>query len=282
MKNINIYIITCDKSNHILKSTILLLDKYWTIPKTIKILGFNKLDIKLPTDYEFISMRSKQLSIDDWGKDIYNIIKNDPNDLVIFMLDDFLPTDYLNKDIYNNIIKKMISDDDIVRCTLGIDMFANCPYDIIEEYKDYDIILQKQDSPYRITTQTSLWKKNYLLYHLLNSTNPWNFETIHKANDGKKVIGTIRTYILRWIEESALSNRHPNKINILGMKFEDIKLLIDLGFFDVNKLQYGQHIGKVPQFNEYRYDFRIEVLKEYVDDFTYKLYELKYKDLYKK
>jgi len=221
------YIITCDKTNHILNVTIPFLDKYWNIPKEVKILGFGNPNIELPDGYEFISMKPKQLSIEDWSNDISNVIEKENNEYIIFMLDDFIPTDYVNVNVLEKVYSLIEKDKNIVRCALGIDLYVNSPYDIIEECDGYDIIQQKQESSYRITTQPSIWKKDYLVSYLKKSTNPWSFETKNKANDGYRIIGTKDNYSFKWIEESALSGRHPGKVNILGMKPNDIKWCID-------------------------------------------------------
>jgi len=279
MKNINHYIITCDKTNHVLNVTIPLLDKYWNISKSVKIVGFSKPDIELPNDYEFISMKPTQESIDDWCKDIYSVIQNDPNEFIIFMLDDFLPIDYVNTEILNYFYDELTNNSNLVRCGLGIDM-SFLPYRIIETFDNYSVFELSQQSPYRITTQPSIWRKEYLLNFLSRSTNPWNFETQNNPMDDKRIISTVGNHTFRYVEESALSGRHPNKFNILGLRHDDIKWLLGKGLLDKNKLQYGQHVGNVPQFNEYGFDFRLDVLKNYVRDIKYQQYLTKYSKFY--
>ena len=274
------YIITCDKTNHILNVTIPFLDKYWNIPKEVKILGFGDPGVELPNGYEFISMAPKQLSIETWATDIANVMEKENNEYVIFMLDDFIPTDYVNTKVLDKVYSLIETDKTVVRCALGIDLFVNLPHDVIEECDGFDIIEQKQESSYRITTQPSIWKKDYLLSYLRKSSNPWSFETSNMANDGNRIIGTKGQYSFRWIEETALSGRHPGKINVLGMKPSDIKWCVDNKLFEEEKLQYGQHIDRVPQFKDYKYDFRVDVLKNFIDNSVYRLYAIKYKQIY--
>lgn len=263
MKNINIYIITCDKTKHVLNAAIPLMEKYWNIEKQVKILGFDGTGIQLPPNYEFISMKEKQLSIDDWAKDIYSVINNDPNEYVIFMLDDMLVLDYINEEIFNVLLKTCNEDKEIVRCALCIDL-QYLPCFVTQNFGDYSIIEQSQHSEYRITTQPSIWKKNYLLDVLLKSKSPWHFETAHPSRDGKRIIGTRGKYACSCMGETALSGRYPNKFNILGLKLSDVKWLVDLDAINESNLQFGQYLGNVPQFNKYGYDFKLEVLKNYL------------------
>lgn len=278
--NCNIYLITCDKSKEILNVTIPLLEKYWNIEKSVKILGFGELDINLPINYEFISMKPKQLSIDDWCSDIHSIIKKDNNDYVIFMLDDFLPIDYVNIEILEYYYNSLTNDNRLVRCALGIDM-SFLPHRIIEKYNQFSVIELAEHSQYRITTQCSIWRKDYLLYFLNKSTNPWNFETDNNPIDGKKIIGTVDNHCFRYIEESALSGRHSGMINVLGLRPNDVNWLIDLGLLDKDRLQYGQYVGNVPTYNALGLNFTLDKLKNYISESKYEEYLIKYGKYYK-
>ena len=262
MKNINIYVITCDKTKHVLKSAIPLMEKYWNVEKHVKILGFNGNGIDLPENYEFISMKPAQATIDDWARDIHSVIQNDPNEHVIFMLDDMLVLDYINMDMFNLLMDRCKADSDVVRCALCVDL-QFLPCFVAEGFGDYSIVEQSQHSEYRITTQPSIWRKDYLLSILAKSNDPWHFETAHPSKDGKKILGTRGKYACSCMGETALSGRHPNKFNILGLKLSDVKWLVELGAISESKLQWGQYFGTVPQFSRYKYDFKLEILKNY-------------------
>jgi hypothetical protein len=263
MKDINTYIVTCDKTKHILKVTIPLMEKYWNVEKSIKILGYNSDGIgEIPKEYEFISMKPQQENIDNWATDIYSTIRNDPNEHIIFMLDDMLQLDYINSEIFNVLLQTCRDDKNIVRCALCIDL-QFLPCHIIKSINDYFLIEQNQDSQYRITTQPSIWRKDYLLSILSKSTNPWQFETAHPANDGKRIIGTMEKFACMCMGETALSSRYPGKFNVLGLKITDINWLVDMGVLDKNNLQFGQYLGTVPQFSQYGYNFKLEVLNNY-------------------
>ena len=262
MKKINTYIITCDKTKHILKAAIPLMEKYWNVEKNVKILGFNGDGIELPNDYEFISMKPSQITIDNWAKDISSIIRNDPNEYVIFMLDDMLVLDYINESIFDLLINQCNNDNNIVRCALCVDL-QFLPCFVVENLGEYSIVEQSQHSDYRITTQPSIWKKEYLLSILDKSTNPWQFETAHPSRDGKRIIGTRGKYACSCMGETALSNRYPNKFNVLGLKLSDVKWLVDMGAINESTLQFGQYLGAVPQFSNYGYNFKLETLKNY-------------------
>ena len=279
MENCSIYIITCDKTNWVLNITIPLLEKYWDIEKNVKILGFAQPNIKLPSDYEFISMQLKQESIDNWAYDIYSVMKNDPNEYIIFMLDDFLPLDYVDSEMLRIYFNKMNQDRKVVRCALGSDM-QFLPHDIVERHEEYDIIELKQISLYRITTQPSIWRKEYILKYLEKSKNPWHFETAISPADGNRMISTIRKYSYCCMCESAVSGRYPGKFNVLGLRIKDLKNFVDDGLLKEDDLQFGMHLGDAPSFKKYGYDFKLDDLKKHVNNKKFNEYYIRYNHIY--
>lgn len=268
-----IYIVTCDKSSWILKATMPLLEKYWTGKKEITILGYSKPELV----YRFISMKDKQVNIDHWAGNIYYTLRNEPGEFVIFMLDDYLPIDYVNLKILNYYLDAMKGDQDIVRCGLGSDM-SFWPHKVIDDFEDYQII-EKTGGSYYITCQPSIWRKDYLLSILARSTNPWQFE-VGNGNDGKRMLSSKGKYAFRYIAESALSSRHPGKVNILGLKLKDVKWLIDKGVFNPDDLQFGQYKGVVAQYKDHGHYFRLSMLRKYIDSLAYQKYRIKYSQNY--
>jgi len=178
-------------------------------------------------------------------------------------LDDVLVLDYINMEMFNLLMDRCKADSNVVRAALCIDL-QFLPCFVTEGFGDHSIIEQSQHSEYRITTQPSIWRKDYLLSILAKSTNPWQFETAHPSKDGKRILGTRGKYACSCMGETALSNRYPGMFNILGLKLSDVKWLVGLGAISESNLQWGQYLGNVPQFSNYGYGFKLEVLKNYL------------------
>lgn len=248
----NNYIVTCDKTAWILNTTIHLYNKYcdsmFDICTPI-ILGFTERP-KTLDNCIFMSIKDKQETIQTWTRDLYNVIKEDKNEFCIFSLDDYLPIDYFNKDIYEKVFKLMESNENIVRYEFSYGASQKKEIEIIENHDTFKIFKLAQTAPYRISCQISLWRTKHLLSYLNNDWTPWEFEIKGSKlayNDGKEVIGTLENHCMRYIEESALSNRHPGWINVLGLKHKDREELIKLGYIDENKIQYGMAKGDNPK-----------------------------------
>lgn len=282
MKDINIYISTCDKTKKVLKPAIMLMEKYWPKEKNVIICGYSNYGVNLPKGYSFVSMKDEQFNIQDWAIDLYTVISKDPNDFVIFMLDDMLQLDYFNEELFNIMLEKMKIDHTIIRCDLGMDL-QTMPCIEIASYKDCIIVEKSKTANYWHTTQPSIWRKDYLLYLLGTSRDPWHFETSHGIPKGKREIGTRGKYIAKSMIETAISNLHPGKFNIMGMRFEDIKWLVEKEIIDPDKMQWGMRKGPVPSFSEYGFSFTMSKLKGTKDANgfdMYNHYKNRYGDIY--
>jgi len=262
MRNIPIYISTCDKTKHVLKPAIALLEKYWNFEKTVKIVGYADLDINLPAGYTFSSARQAQESINAWANDIYTVLQKETSKHVVFMLDDMLQTDYFNTPLFKILLEKCQTNENIIRCCLGRDIQQR-PHIELANFGGATLVEAKENTPYRNVTQPSLWRTDYLLTVLRSATNPWDFEMHHNGlANGKRIIGTKNVYVSSSLIETALSGNHPGKFNILGMKFEDVLGMIEAGMLITDELQYGQKPGLVPQFSEYGFNFALDILKD--------------------
>lgn len=108
-------------------------------------------------------------------------------------------------------------------------------------FPDYHIYEYNQTSLYRISTQFSVWNTEYLLYHLKQRFSPWDFELEGSRiamNDGKQIIASSPKYALHWVH-SGLSGKYPDKVNVVGIKREDVEEMISKGLLQRDKLQLG-------------------------------------------
>lgn len=274
MNKIPFYIITSDQTSFILPVTAHLLNKYWGSEQQFKILGNNKPSAELPPNFEFIKIKNDN-NIQKWSCYIADYLKeNESSKHIIVTLDDYFPNQKLNLNTFNDLVDVAKSDDKIGRINIG---YFNSnrinQVDIMNKKEQYDLFYLKQSVPYRLTCQTSLWNKSYLIHYFSNNFTPWDLElkgSDMANNDGFHVAGTYKSFAFDWIQESSLSGRHKGKINVLGLPIEDIKYLIEANMLDKNVIQYGMWQDyPVITFNEIGFDFTIEMLKGKVDDYTF-------------
>lgn len=300
MNKLPFYIITSDATSYILPATCHLYNKYWNIAggQQFNILGNNPPDEKLPENFRFIQIK-RENNIQKWTKYLYNYILNSETEkFFILTLDDYWPNTYLNQKILNELLTYAEGHKKVGRIALGVlDIEA---HNIVKEYDGYSIVQFKSDTVYRLSCQTSVWNREYFLKYFQHDWTPWQLELTGSKmakNDGWEIIGTDGDCTFKWMEESALSGRWPGMINILGLRQEDVKYLIENKLVNSNKLQYGiwydcripflsyfqsisKKLTKIPKFSQIGYNFSWGLIKPYIRSKTFKRLYLRYNKIY--
>jgi hypothetical protein len=262
--NTTIYIPICDDNLWILKPLSYLFDKYWDSSTKIKILGFKKPDFSISDKMSFVSLAPSQIGgSSKWTKYLYNYFVNIPDEYVIFSLEDFFPIDYPNYKLLKLLEDLIYKNNIIGRVDITWDSYIGGNYKTLLDSNDYSLLEVNKTAMYRISTQPAIWKKQYLLNFLNHDWNPWQFEIegtnlSHSMPEKVVAIGDKEfiNFPTKWIHKGAVSRYHPNKINVLGLKIDTIKEMVEKGFFSEEHLQWGQWNGRVPGFYELGgYDF---------------------------
>ena len=128
----------------------------------------------------------------------------------------------------------------------------------MKKIKNLTLISKERYTDYRISTQPSLWNKDFLIEILKNTTSPWDFEingTKYSNNLHYQVLAfadeTYEKFPTYWIHKGAVSRQYPGKINVLGIDLETIKEMVDNNLFEESQLVWGMwNTGKVPSFYE--------------------------------
>lgn len=210
-------IVTCNASRHIVAAQQHLFAKY--APKA-----------------QLLYIDVKDEPIATWGN---NVAKRLPDDeYIIFGLDDFLPIDRLKSDKLNEArqITTLFRYD---RFELG--WGASRKPGFINNFSHLEY---GPKTPYSVSCQFSIWQTTSLKTILNACSTPWDFEVNNKCK-----AACFSYPVFRWIEESALSKRHPGRINVLGLRPADLDELISLRLIDGSKIQYGMPKGTVLPFD---------------------------------
>lgn len=210
-------IVTCSKSRHIVPAQIHLFMKY--APQA---------------DLYYADLGNE--SIETWGDNVVKRLPEDP--FIVFGLDDYLPIDNTNLGAFINAFQTLILHD-YDRFELGYGASKKVGFIDHGDHLEYG-----PETPYSVSCQFSIWKTSSLRRILSQSTTPWDFEVNHKCK-----AACFSYPVFRWIEESALSKRHPGKINVLGLRPADLEELINRGMIDREKIQYGMPKGPVQPFD---------------------------------
>lgn len=221
-------ILTCDATKKIVGAQKYLLKKYVDIP-----------------DFEFHYLDLGDKPVSTWAENVYNLLKNYDDERIIFGLDDYLPIDYFDFNRFKKIMV-LIEKAGIERYELGWGASRHQYQKSVQtEWGEYMRYTEK--TPYSVSCQFSVWRLDVLKKLLKEnpSWTPWDFE-IHGR---LKHAACHYIPVFRWIEESALSGRHPGKVNILGLRPSDVDDLINLGLINKEDCQYGMPKGEVKPFD---------------------------------
>ncbi len=80
-------------------------------------------------------------------------------------------------------------------------------------------VMAHHNTRYRLSTQPSIWNKNFLLHYLNPGLSPWDFETQDPKNDGWDVIGFVHPPVNH---NEGVRRFDIHKLNLDGMCQEDI------------------------------------------------------------
>tara|TARA_Y100000310_G_scaffold341064_1_gene438959 strand:- start:187 stop:891 length:705 start_codon:yes stop_codon:yes gene_type:complete len=191
--NLNIYISTSNKYNHLVEPFQYLFNKFWSKDQKVNIIGYEEPKFKLEDNFNFISL-GKQTTVEDWSKDTKKFIESIDDDYFIHALED----QFIIRKVNIGMIEKLeeFLSEDVGRIALETHVQTK-PYIPVHKDENIFIIELEQFSEYRLSLCYSIWNKKYMLKNLENSNTPQDFEikgNIHAKNDGYKILGTRNSH----------------------------------------------------------------------------------------
>ena len=258
----------CDETIFTLKMSSFLFDKYWPNNTKIDVLGFTKPDFKISDKMTFISLDNYQKEgSKGWSKYILKHLKTIEDEEIILTLEDFFPTSKPNLNLINKVAILVENSKNIGRFDLTYDSYIYGDFKILNEINTLKILSKEKFSNYRISTQPSLWNKDFLMKILSQTTSPWDFEingTKMSNQYDKQILAfgdeTYKNFPTYWIHKGAVSRQHPGKINVLGLDCNTIREMVQLKLFEERDLVWGMFNNiKSPSFADlggYNFDPR--------------------------
>lgn len=256
MSYLNVYIITSDKTYHILDISLYFWNKYMPYNNKI-VLGFNhgKEYCDKYQNIKFLSIGNNQ-DINKFTHYLFNYLQNISDNYIILSLDDFFPLSPIKNDLLNLVYSKMKNNNKFIKCVLNSSYYTENNDIVIDE------LICSNNNNYKLSLQLSLWEKNYLLNYLKIPLSPWNFEhyitndfsyyVIKSTNihhdyifkNNNIIINNFQpNYIIQTNPSSHLSSPY-NHINLLGLSFNDINELINKGKIKEEIICFGHIKGQ--------------------------------------
>jgi hypothetical protein len=240
-------------SKKILAASSYLLKKYMPGEFDFFFLNYGDYIGELITGH-YIPLDSEQKGgSDSWSKYLVEYLSKVTDDFIIFGLDDYLLSNFIDLGAYQDLFDYMKDDYSIGAAKLGISpSYRVSDYEMLDDH----VYVLKKKANYSATTQLCIWRRQFLIDVLSRVGNPWQFELMgseYIGSTGARIIGSLKMP-LRYPEPSSISSRHPGKISVFGNRVSDINECIKLGYLTERDLIMGQWIGSTKTYSECKGD----------------------------
>ena len=167
---------TSDRYLHLIPVFCYLFRKYWG-NDPVEIVGYDE-PRNLPEGFTFHSM-GKQGDVSEWSTDLRKYFKTQPQWFVWLMEDTFIKS-FKGLNVPANAFRRHTGRIDLTRDV------QNRPHRV-----NASLVVADHDTNYRLSTQPSIWNRDYLLQYLTPGLTPWQFEVQDAHYDGWDVLGLI-------------------------------------------------------------------------------------------
>lgn len=198
---LKIIVTTSDKYHHVLPIFFYLYQKYWNEP--FELVGYDKPKCELPANCTWVSLGVQGTKY-DFSNDLRKYFKKQPEYFVWMMEDTFLrePVGHIP-----NVIGPEIGRIDLTKDIQS------------RPHHKGEYITAHSESRYRLSTQPSIWNRDFLIHYLKPDLSPWDFETQDPKNDGWDIIGFIDPPVKH---NEGIRRFDLYKYNFKDMRHEDI------------------------------------------------------------
>ena len=173
-----IIISTSDKYQHLLPIFFYLFNKHWNKPA--ELVGYTKPD-NLPDNISFHSM-GEDRGPKYWSTDLRKYFESQ-EDWFIWIMEDTFIKEEVNENKMNDCFA--MNYNGIGRVDLTKDVQKRV-HTVNNGYA-----WAHPMSRYRLSTQPSIWNKQFLLNYLHDGMDPWEFETQDPTDDGWQIVSAI-------------------------------------------------------------------------------------------
>ena len=241
-----IFLIGYEGSKQILPASSYLIEKYLPQMFDVNFLNFGDYDENNLYRGNYVKLDDTQVDGSSaWSKYLREYFETLDDEYVIFALDDFLLCRELDEKVYDALLNEMNSNKKVACAKLGISpSYRPHEYQIIREEDGVSIFYLNDNASYSASTQYSIWRRESLIDILYHTVDAWSFElsgSEYLNSTGQKVIGSTTT-CLPYSESSAMSNRQPSKISVLGVPNETVDDMIEKKILCESDLILGQPI----------------------------------------
>lgn len=207
---LKIIVTTSNAYAHLLPIFAYLFNRYMP-DEQVTVLGYDE-PIGLPDNFTFVSLGT-QGAVSEWSTDIRKWVEQDDADWYLWLMEDQFLKAPVDTDKLADCCALMMPEVGRIDLTGDVQKREH-------NIDQFDTVTASPTSRYRLSTQPSLWNRQYMLQYLTDGLTPWIFETIDPMNDGWLVV-SVKDYPI--VHNEGVRKHDRFKLDLNGMSDEDLE-----------------------------------------------------------
>jgi len=233
--NPRVFVTTNDRHQWILPAFAHLFNRYWSSLQPVVVGGYKRPDFDLPDNFAFHQIASENYPVERWSDGVMEFLRSVDDELFVWMLEDMLLTRTVDVATVSSLADYMMQHREVIRIDLTTDrLYAGASPGQRPDYEYWghlDLVWSEPSSPYHLSLQAAIWRREYLLHYMVEGETPWQLEmegTARLSSTPEMVVLGTRQYPCRY--SLALKSERPEEPSITGMRRRDYEELVGLGF----------------------------------------------------
>ncbi len=230
---INVYCLTSSKYIWAIEPFAYLFNTFWSAQQPCYIVTDAEPDFSLPTNFGVhLINKGEPLEQEKWSNGVIEFLNRIEDELLVILLEDYWIVRKVDNQGVNTLGDLMRAHPDIIRVDLTDDRQYAGDMEDVGYFGHYDLVETPNDSPYQLSLQAGIWRRELLLKLLRPDLSPWQVElylspTMYERDD-MRVLGT-RQRPIRYI--NAFKGGDSEKVlNLEGIPKEHLRVMEERGW----------------------------------------------------
>lgn len=233
--NPRVFVTTNDRHQWILPAFAHQFNRYWSSQQPVIVAGYSRPEFELPGNFAFHQIAPENYPVERWSDGVMEFLHSVDDELFVWMLEDMLLTRTVDVRAVSSLADYMGFHQEVIRIDLTTDrLYAGASPGQRPDYEYWgslDLVWSEPHSPYHLSLQAAIWRREYLLNYMVEGETPWELEmggTERLSCTPQVVVLGTRQFPVRYT--LALKSEKPEEPSITGMRREDYEELVQLGF----------------------------------------------------
>jgi hypothetical protein len=233
--NPRVFVTTNDRHLWILQAFAHLFNRYWSSQQPVVVAGYSQPGFELPGNFSFHQIAPENYPVEKWSDGVMEFLGSVEDELFVWMLEDMLLLRTVDVEGVHSLAEYMQQHPEVIRIDLTTDrLYAGASPGQRPDYEYWghrDLVWSEPTSPYHLSLQAAIWRREYLLHYMVKGETPWELEmegTSRLSSTPEMVVLGTRQFPVRYT--LALKSETPTEPSVTGMRLEDYEELVAKGW----------------------------------------------------